>query len=573
MFTLPETLPTDVAALDEMRSQAGTEFDVLKDKVTAGEDLTEDEIGYLTELANAIEALDEAHTAAVTAAEEKQAKISSLIDATSARLAKPETDEAPAEDVEEVAASIEDEAPEAIAAAASKKTTKFAGAVKSSQVTGKTVGFQMVPNVPEYRPGVVGFAEVAESMAKMGRSGGMVRTNKAAISPQVFDYRTGKQARQDFSQATSFATLDRGLTEDQIIRSASEFEDKLAKAVADSNRRAAKYDQGALVAAAGWCAPSETIWDFCDVTEDNDLVSVPELNIPRGGLRFPQEPDMTSFYASLPFFYTAADLEAVPAPVKPCVEVPCTDFDEITKNATGICITVGLLQEKAWPELVAKYLAEVMKAHQHDLHMRTIAAMIAASGAPVVVPATTTIGAAGSILNSLAWQAVDIRVRERMGRRARIEGVAPSWLLAVAQADLALQEGVDWKTVSEQDVDSWLAARNISIQWVSDWQARTAGLPGDPAATPTAPPATVDILLYPSGAFFRHVDNVIEVGNLYDKAQLQSNTKTALFTEDEFAVGKRCHTSRIVTVPICVSGAIGGREFVACNTSEAPGAA
>lgn len=578
-FQLPEPLPEDLEALDALRGEAGAAFDSIKAKVENGDDLTSDELNDLRALASAIEKIDAAYEAASAAAEEKQAEISELLNATSARL-KPQQKEEPPE-----AETSEDEPapnPEAIAAGgkdAKPAKTGYSGLVKGDQkaathIAKSDIGFEMTPNVPGYQPGKVGFSEVAAAMSKM-QPGSAIRANRAPVNSQMRDLKSGRSATADFSHAMSFATINRGLTDKQQVHRGEDLVEAITAAVDAQAWKPKTYSEetGAITAAGGWCAPSETLYDFCDVTEDSDLVSLPEVNISRGGMRWPEEPDMTAFYASLPFFYTEAQLEAVPAPVKPCVEIPCPGFDEIRKNASGLCITVGLLQDKAWPELTRKYLAEAVKAHMHDLHMRTIAAMVAASGAAVVIPAASTIGAAGSLLASLAWQAVDIRARERLGRTARIEGVAPWWALTVAQSDLAYQEGRDLKDVTEADVDRWLSVRNISIQWVSDWQFRAAGQPGDPAAVPTTNPATVDVLLYPAGAFFRHVDNVIEVGNLYDKAQLQANTKTALFTEDEFAVGKRCRISRLVTVPVCVSGAVGGREFVTCNTSAAPGAA
>lgn len=563
-FQLPETLPEDLAALEELRSHAGEEFDALKAKVENGDDLTSEELDTLRYLANAIEQIETAYDTAAAAQEATKQEVADLLSATSKRLQKTAPAEADAEE-----APVEDVV-EPVAAAGKKQS--FAGLVKGNsdaadQIGKSEIGFRMVPNVPEYKPGVVGFAEVAKAMSKMA-PGSTVRSTRSPIAAQTRDLKTGRRAIEDFAQAMSFATLDRGLTERQQVNRGEDLVDAITAAVDAQVWKPKVYDKetGAITAAGGWCAPSETLYDFCDVTEDNDLVSIPEVNIRRGGLRWPEEPDMTDFYASLPFFYTETELTDDPAPTKPCVEIPCPGYDEIRNSASGVCITVGLLQDKAWPELTAKYLAEVMKAHMHDQHMRSITAMVTASGAAEVVPAASTIGAAGSLLASLAWQSVDIRARERMGRMARIEGVAPWWALTVAQSDLAYQQGVDVKAVTEADVDRWLAVRNIYIQWVSDWQFRGAGQPGDPADVPLVPTATVDVLLYPAGAFFRHVANVIEVGNLYDKAQLQANSKTALFTEDEFAIGKRCRISRVVRVPICVSGAIGERQFVTCNT-------
>lgn len=82
-------------------------------------------------------------------------------------------------------------------------------------------------------------------------------------------------------------------------------------------------------------------------------------------------------------------------------------------------------------------------------------------------------------------------------------------------------------------------------------------------------PATVDVMLYPAGTWFRTMNNVITLGVQYPLQQLQLNQYTHVFTEDSLQVGKRCDQSIIVRLPICVSGAIGARQTVACNTPPA----
>ncbi len=122
---------------------------------------------------------------------------------------------------------------------------------------------------------------------------------------------------------------------------------------------------------------------------------------------------------------------------------------------------------------------------------------------------------------------------------------------------MAFQQGLDVKGVTDQQIDAWLATKNIRMQWVQHWQP-----------LPTASvrwPNKVQALLYPSGAFVQHLENVIEVGALYDKAQLQKNRYTELFTEDEYAVDKRCRVSEMVEVPLCANGSVAAREQITCS--------
>ena len=301
----------------------------------------------------------------------------------------------------------------------------------------------------------------------------------------------------------------------------------------------------------------------------SDLISLPDVTINRGGIRWPVEPDLTEVYESFEWYFTETELEAVdsgdgsPTAVKTCVDIPCPDeFQEIRLNAVGYCVEAGILQTQGWPELIQWFMQSLAQEHMRAISRRTILDMVSGSTA-VGVTSGTTIGVASSVLNSLALHATNLRLNRGLARTATIEGVAPSWLMEVLRADLAMQEGVSGLSITDAQVSAWLATRNIALQLVGDWQTRSADLPGNLATT--AWPAEVSILLYPAGTWFRSLSPVIELGTMYPKEQLQVNRYTAFFTEDAIAVAKRCNASLNVTIPICVSGAIGERVSVICT--------
>jgi hypothetical protein len=60
------------------------------------------------------------------------------------------------------------------------------------------------------------------------------------------------------------------------------------------------------------------------------------------------------------------------------------------------------------------------------------------------------------------------------------------------------------------------------------------------------------------------MSNIIEVGVLYPKEQLQINRYTEFFTEDAIAVGKRCNHSLNVEIPICPTGGYGAPVEITC---------
>lgn len=563
MFTLPEQLPDSITELEALLHEAEQEFDTLAEGL-ADENVvvTEETLTRMRELNEASEKLTGAIGELRAEDDARLEEARRLAEARAARATTPdeeptEEEEAPAEepteDTPETEQPAETEQREAVAAGA--KPPSFRGLGKAS---GKTpakvapkpeIGFRMSPGANKYKDGLVGYHELAVSLDSMA-PGSTIRANRDAIGGKV---------------AHSLATLDRGFDESQVVSDPTELVDAITEATKISNYKAPTFTKdGAIAASGGWCAPSETIYEFCDVPPVADVISLPEINMTRGGIRWPLEPDFTELYATLPFRFTEAQLTNATPPTKPCVEIPCPAMDEIRPEAIGLCITAGILQRRGWPELIAKFLAETMLAHQHKLSAWTIADMVADSTA-VTFGDAAGFAAAGSSLNALDLAATNIRLLERLPRAAVVEGVAPSWYPAVLRADLAYNTGRESKAVTDAEVDDWLSARNIRLQYVADWQTRGAGLPG--VAATVAWPATVQILLYPAGAWFRHLSNVIEVGTLYDKAQLQQNRYTELFTEDEYFTARRCRTSQVVTIPICANGAIGERVALTCGTN------
>ncbi|MGU4174169.1 major capsid protein, partial [Pseudomonas aeruginosa] len=67
-------------------------------------------------------------------------------------------------------------------------------------------------------------------------------------------------------------------------------------------------------------------------------------------------------------------------------------------------------------------------------------------------------------------------------------------------------------------------------------------------------------LLYPAGTFFSAVQNVVNLGAIYDSTGLSKNQRTEMFLEDGFAVGQRGYESRELTIPVAINGQVGLRH-------------
>lgn len=314
----------------------------------------------------------------------------------------------------------------------------------------------------------------------------------------------------------------------------------------------------ALVAAGGWCAPSEISYDFFNlVCEDGlvDLASVGILN--RGGFRFPVSPTIADVFGQSGLLWSwtetqdqAAVTGTAQSGTKTCARIPCPSFSEARAACDGLCVTAGNLTDFAYPEMVANYLRIVMAARAHRTNQLVLANLASNSTA---VTAATTNGDMGvsRYLSGLELQAIDYRERFRMCDDAILEVVIPRWLPGYIRADLADHAMVPDYAVTNAMIADWLNLRNLRGQFVADWQSGFTGEPiGSPAAMATAWPTTVDTLLYAPGTFVRGQALQLDLGVVRDSTLNSTNDHTAAWMEDCYAVAKVGHESRRVTVAL-----------------------
>lgn len=323
-------------------------------------------------------------------------------------------------------------------------------------------------------------------------------------------------------------------------------------------------ESAALTASGGWCAPSETSYDLCNLSEAANLISIPEVNINRGGLKWTTGPDYASVFADTGFCYTeeediAGDYDGAGGGVKPCLHVPCPDFVEKRLGYCGVCLTAGLLQQKGYPEAIQNFIDISLNAHAHRVSAAVINDMVTESTA--VALASPQVGATAPLLTAIDLQATHYRAVNRMSDMAALEVVLPTWTKSVIRSDLARRQGVDLLDVPDTRIAAWFRARNVNPQYVVDWQ----DIATQAASAYIDHETEVDFLLYAAGTFIKGVTDSITFENIYDSVGLGTNDYTALFTEDPYMVMKRCHDSRVVTVPICPNGATHIGDDIDCD--------
>ena len=244
-----------------------------------------------------------------------------------------------------------------------------------------------------------------------------------------------------------------------------------------------------LVASGGWCAPSETLYDLC-VTETLDgLLSIPEVNITRGGIKFTKGPDFSAIYDGVGFLQTEA--QAISGTTKTCYEVVCPSFTDVRLDAIGVCIKAPILTNAAYPELVQRVLSGSMVAHAHKVNASVIGRIVTAAGTALAV--TDFSSAAQSTFSALELVAQQIRQSYKLAIDSTMEVVVPYWIKAALRDDLAFRTGRDVTVITDQMIAAEFAARHLNVQYVYDWQ--------EPAVNVVIQgyPATFQALVYPAG--------------------------------------------------------------------------
>ena len=317
-----------------------------------------------------------------------------------------------------------------------------------------------------------------------------------------------------------------------------------------------------LVAAGGWCAPSDRIWEYFSVESTGGLVDLPTMGITRGGLEFPISPSIGDVFDT-PWLWTEADdIAALGNPhedpeddvTKPCFRVPCGTWDEVRLRAHGVCVTAGNLTDAAWPEQTRRYIDLVMAAHAHVMNARNLARMAALSTAVTI---GTTTNATASILNAIELQVMDYRDKFRMGESVLLEGVFDIWVLGLIRADLARRSGVapdEAHNIPNSAIVGWFQDRGVRPQFVHDWHPLQLGASGSPDGFRETWPTLVTFMIYAAGTFVRGTGTTIDLGVTRDSRLNEVNDHTAAWTEESDLVARLGHESRIITVAVVPNG-------------------
>lgn len=369
------------------------------------------------------------------------------------------------------------------------------------------------------------------------------------------NFASAKQGGRQLREQHSIVQFSRNFSRDLIIDSTDqEHVDSVMSRAVDQTR----LQGGGLLASGGWCAPSETMYDLLELETLSGMLSLPEVQVSRGGIRYSTGPDFASLFAEITGFNFSEqdDVDGKYQPgvggnvvgPKPCYHVECADFAEDRLEVAGLCITAGLLQQRGYPELIARTVRGALVAHAHRVNALKLQSMIDGSTA---VNMGSQVGTAAPILDAVEKQVEHYRATHRLSPQTVLEAVFPMWTRGAFRSDLSRRLGIAEFDVSDERIAAWFRQRGVNPQYVYSLQ----DLAPLSAATFVAWPNELNFLLYAAGTWVSGVSPVITLDTVYDSQLLAQNDYTALFTEEGFLTSKRGHDSRIVRVGIEADGA------------------
>lgn len=538
-LTTEELTALHAEGLTEAREIAGVSDDDLTDEqivdaetIMAGLETVAVEINGRAEAANARAArLDSLRTSVAEDATEEDAE---------------ETEEADEEADEE--APAEQAAAPVLAAAAPARRTPLAKVARKApvvivpepEVEATGPSFAASANVPGYSSGADlgdfdGVVSAFENrvraftapQGKVSKARAISGTNQRAFGIPSTASRFSVARIQKGENALSTGA-DRPISEQMAVINEAANEKRLPK--------------GGLVAAGGWCAPSETLYDFCSLETVSGILSIPEVSVSRGGISYTRGPDYAAIAASFGFMQTEAQAEA--GTEKVCYEVECPPFQEIRLDAVGFCITAGVLTNVGYPELVRRVLEIGAVAHAHTVNKYVLDHISTIIGA---ARNYTEVGSAtADVLDAISLQATSLRYSLSLSDTATLEVILPVWAKEIVRADLSRRNGVDLLAVSDAQIQGYFSVRNLAVQWVYDYQV----LPTTGGTAGQAWPTTLEAMIYPAGSFVKGTTPVIDLDTIYDSVGLSTNTYTAAFFEEGIFVANTCGTGIKVAIDI-----------------------
>ena len=544
-FKMPESLDgLSIADLDKLYLEGHAESQELA--AVSDDEITDEQLSDLEALNGQLDEIVAARTVLETAAQERADRLA----AARSKVAEgTPSAEDPDGDADEDGEEVPDEEPEAEAEVADEvaEEKELVTASAKRPVVRRAAAKTPTPDLPTRSSGgiLIASANVPDFTAGATLEGMDDLVKAFMARSRMFTGRKDKATMERYG----VATLRRPETEFTISGKMSTSEQL---AIVQEAARGQRLQT--LMASGAWCAPSDTLYTFCENETAESLFTLPTVTITHGGLNFTKGPQLSDLLANPDFGFIQTEAEAEAGTPKVCFEFECPPFEDHRLDAFGYCFKAPILTASpaGWPELIRRFLNLSTIGWQYKMAAEMLARVSADLGPATVFVNLGSVSA--DILDALSLQAVIIRQEQFLSPTATIETVLPIWAKEIFRADMARRSGQALLAFTDAQIQQGFAARNLAPQWINAYQ------PVDAAGT--AWPTTLEVLIYPAGTYVWGENDVINLDTVYDSAGLEVNMYTAVFFEEAGMLINQCGEGRKVQIDIsCLAGVTGANEL------------
>lgn len=316
--------------------------------------------------------------------------------------------------------------------------------------------------------------------------------------------------------------------------------------------------EGVALTAAGFCAPPEPIYTFLQQGSRDGLIDLPTVTARRGRLTYPEIFNVRDLQVEAGVAWETTSVMDVDAVQKPCFTIVCGTGVTFDVNAYSTCLTYSNFDSQFWPERVTYSSGQAMIAHDHEVSLALILAIIADGRTTNVIDGFSGGGTWVQLIQSLAVHGGFIRSRFRLPINEVLEAVIPSFVLDALVADQVARDSTTTYAMAQAEIEAAIRRVKVSVQWVYDWQEL------DHPNWPT----DYTILMFPAGVVVRLSGGTLDMGVTRDSTLNVAND-FQIFTEtfDGHAIiGSGVYEIR--NVELCPIGETGNRATLTCNAGS-----
>lgn len=339
-----------------------------------------------------------------------------------------------------------------------------------------------------------------------------------------------------------------------------------------------------------WCAPALQHYEFCPVPQAWGLFgnTIPTIASDRGSNTWPTSPDLGQLWGHGMECRTAAE-EAARAEAgtpKGCVGLGCPEWPEYIDHMCNLCVTVPTLQHKTFPEYTDQVIRtyELMYETMINWNMLQEAITLADGQNGEIRWNTAGWGITAAVKHAINFAIDSLSAKHSLNpKTTQWNMVVPFWMYSVIQLDLQKRVNADIEMMSIGDdrIDLILkGGRRLRIAPIMPWQqslteteipdpAMRTWLGGGVSIQNGTYADTMEILIWPQGAFLGVRDDFLSIRGRWDYDLQRQNQQLAMFNESQWNVIPRCYSAMHITLDICSAGRSGSLFEYPCGP-EAP---